>query len=100
MAGVKGQKGGGGKREGAGRKPAPIVAPEPANDSLDFLRGVMNDVSQKPELRVRAAITIAQYEHAKPGEGGKKESRAEAAKFAGEGKFGAGGPPRLVSIRP
>ena len=98
MAGVKGRSGG--KREGGGRKPAPFIAPEGAGDSLDFLRGVMNDLSQKPELRVRAAITIAQYEHAKPGEGGKKESRAEAAKTAGVGKFGTGGAPRLVSVKP
>ena len=98
MAGTKGRSGG--PRQGSGRKPAPIIAPESAADSLEFLRGVMNDVSQKPELRVRAAIEVAKYEHAKPGEGCKKESRAEAAKSAGEGKFGAGGPPRLVSVKP
>lgn len=49
-------------------------------------------------LQVRAAIAAVQYTHAKKGEGGKKDEKAEAAKAAGQGRFGAPpAPPRLVT---
>lgn len=96
MAGKKGRSGG--KRPGAGRPPKEKPAgpaPKPAEDPLAFLLGVMNDVAQDPQLRVKAAIAAAQYTHQKKGEGGKKESKAAAAKKVA-GRFGPPTAPKLV----
>ena len=97
MAGVKGRSGG--PRPGSGRPPSEFTPPEAHDDSLDFLRSVMTDLSQKPELRVRAAITLAQYEHAKVSDIGKKGEKQEAAKEASKGKFGAAKPPKLSAVK-
>jgi phage terminase small subunit len=99
MAGKPGMKGGGGARVGAGRPKAEkpeFIPPPPGDTPLDFLKGVMNDISQEPKLRVQAAIAAAQYEHLKMGEGGKKDQKGEAAKRAGSGKYAAAAPPKLV----
>lgn len=48
-------------------------------DPADFLKAVMNDVSEDVKLRVDAAKVLMQYTHAKPGEKGKKQERQEAA---------------------
>jgi phage terminase small subunit len=97
MAGVKGRSGG--ARPGAGRpkKPVEKLAIE-TDDPLKFLIGVMQDGDQDPKLRVRAAIAAAQYTHAKKGEGGKKDERADAAKKAGAGKFAPTAPPKLTVV--
>jgi phage terminase small subunit len=63
--------------------------PAPAEDPLDFMKGVMNDLTADPKLRLDAAKALAMYTKQKPGEGGKKEEKAAAAKEAGKGKFGA-----------
>lgn len=84
-----------------GRKEALIEAKQQANDAgkpfdigslskmysdpADFLRAVMNDVSEDVKLRVDAAKVLMPYVHAKPGEKGKKAERQERAeKVAGK----------------
>lgn len=62
---------------------------------LDYMLAVMNDVTAEPARRDRMAIAAAPFIHAKPGEAGKKEGRAEAAREAAQGKFRASEPPRL-----
>lgn len=118
MAGQPGRSGG--ARPGAGRpkgsknakpraKPGPKPsadppAPEdgaavtpnalkPADDPLDFLLGVMNNLAADPRLRVRAAIAAVQYKHTKRGDGGKRDEVADKAKKAGAGRFAPPKPP-------
>lgn len=63
--------------------------------SLDMLQHVYNNPKMTMTARMQAAIQALPYEHAKIGEKGKKEKRAEEAeKQAGEGKFQTGRPPR------
>lgn len=107
MAGVKGRSGGprknsGGVRPGAGRKPKPppvISADLPKDDDPRiFLTALMNDPLADARLRLDAAKALLPYIAQKPGEVGKKEERAQAAKKAGRGKFAPVAPPlRLVS---
>ena len=66
------------------------------DDPKDFLRAVMNYAGEDMKLRVDAAKVLMPYEHAKPGEMGKKEQKAEAAKDAGKGRFSQSAPPRLA----
>lgn len=106
MAGVKGKSGGaransGGARPGAGRKPkAPeekaTIAATGDQTPLEFLLSVMRDNTIEDRLRIDAAKTAAQYCHLKKGDGGIKEEKAEKAKKAGSGKFGAAAPPKLI----
>lgn len=58
------------------------------DDPKDFLRAVMNYAGEDMKLRVDAAKVLMPYEHAKPGEVGKKTERQEraekvASKFSG-----------------
>lgn len=98
-------KGGGGARPGSGRKPKPkeeklTIASSGAQTPLEFLLSVMNDNEIEDRLRIDAAKTAAQYCHLKKGDGGIKDEKAEAAKKAGAGKFGAAAPPlRIVKSR-
>lgn len=113
-------KGGGGRREGAGRKraePVLLRVAVPASDSgsklIDadqltlahkdpkiFLLALMNDLEADIKLRADAAKSLMPFMHMKKGEGGVKDERKEAAKKAGAGKFGAAPPPlRVVSNR-
>lgn len=122
MAGVKGRSGGarpnsGGARPGAGRKPKePQPLPQieatkaskdpellevtPVTDGgmtpLDFLLAVMRSPEVDGKLRLEAAKTAAQYCHLKKGDGGIKDEKAEKAKKAASGKFGAAPPPLRV----
>ena len=91
-------KGRGGIRKGAGRprKAPPLLEAKGDEDSLEFLRLVMHDNTIDARTRTRAAVALAQYEHTKRGDGGKKEEKGRAAKAAGEGKFKPAAPPRLV----
>ena len=105
MSGVKGKSGG--KRPGAGRKPAPkvvIAGPAPFTveslahkDPQTFLMALMNDIEADVKVRADAAKALLPFMHQKLGEGGKKDLKQEAAKKAGTGKFGAIVPPHLVS---
>ena len=109
MAGKPGMKGGGGARQGAGRKkqaPTIISIPVPVADSLAhkdpkvFLLALMNDLEADVKLRADAAKSLMPFMHPKIGEGGKKDEKQEAAKKAGSGKFGAAPPPlRIVNNR-
>ena len=109
MAGKPGMKGGGGKREGSGRKVEPvktlaITIPDGLPGSLVhkdpkiFLLALMNDLEADVKLRADAAKALLPFMHAKI-EGGIKDAKQDAAKKAGAGKFGASAPPRLVSSR-
>lgn len=115
MAGVKGMKGCGGARPGAGRKKK-VVAPVDASqkpvveqpeqqqpdqipqgdfDMLELLQNVALGKVKATPLQVRAAIAAVQYTHTKRADGGKKEELASKAKSAGN-KFAASAPPKLV----
>ena len=87
MAGQPGKSGG--KRPGAGRKPAvavkldipvPLAATIAHSDSKVFLIALMNDNEADVKLRLEAAKALIGYKHQKLGEGGKKEEKANAAK--------------------
>jgi len=100
MAGVKGMKGGGGSRPGAGRPRKQAVNPENpleiiGDEPKAFLESVMKNSIIHPDLRIRAATALLPYLYAKKGDAGKKETRAEAAKKV-SGKFAPAAPPRLV----
>ena len=76
----------------------PAVDPDPhipaaADDPLEFMRRMMNDLEAEPKLRLDAAKALASFTVAKPGEGGKKDQKADAAKQAGQGRFAAAPPP-------
>ncbi len=109
MAGVKGRSGGprknaGGARPGAGRPRTKVPDDEiPAVplgdiDMLTMLQRVACGMIEASPLQVRAAIAAVQYTHAKKGEGGKKDERADAAKEAGK-KFASAPPPPLRAVK-
>jgi phage terminase small subunit len=57
----------------------------------------MRSESVDDKLRLEAAKCAAQYMHLKKGDGGIKDEKAEKAKKASTGKFGASAPPlRMV----
>jgi phage terminase small subunit len=117
MAGVKGKSGG--KRPGAGRKPAQARGAKPKSSAagevpaggdcvadaksplddavkrepLEFLELVMNDPTAPLKERIRAGVAAAQYRHTKRGDGGKKEEAAGKAAKAATGRFGPRKPP-------
>jgi phage terminase small subunit len=65
-------------------------------DPLEFLRHVTNDSAEDPRLRLDAAKAWASYTVPKPGEKGKKEEKADAAKKVA-GRFSAAQAPiRMV----
>lgn len=109
MAGVKGRSGGARPNSGpkpAGPKPLPqtVVLNEPVQSAvvgegptpLEFLLAVMRDPAVDGKLRLEAAKTAAMYCHLKKGDGGVKDEKAEKAKKAGSGKFGAAPAPKLI----
>lgn len=85
---------------GAASPPKPPVlldvAPEECEDSLDFLRAVIRDQKAPADLRVRAAISLAQYEHTRSKDGGKNLAKTQKSREAANGKFAPGEPPRLA----
>jgi phage terminase small subunit len=107
MAGVKGKSGGarpnsGGARPGAGRKPKPPPSPvpQPEKDMLQLLQDIARGLTDATPLQVRAAVAAVQYTHTKKGDGGVKDERADRAKKAATGRFGADAPPlKLVGNR-
>lgn len=83
------------------RKDEPAIDPNPhipgqAGDPLEFMRSMMNDLEAEPKLRLDAAKALAAFTVAKPGEQGKKDQKADAAKKASAGRFGQSAPPRLA----
>ena len=93
MAGVKGMKGGGGSRPGAGRKPK-AAAPTVESDPVAFLTAVMEGEIIPSPSQLHAATTLAKLK-ANP-VGGKKDQRVEAAASLATGRFGARPPPLKV----
>lgn len=57
-------------------------------DPLEYMRQVMRDADEDPRLRLEAAKALASFTIAKPGSQGKKEQQKDAARKAGEGRFG------------
>lgn len=110
MAGVKGRSGGaranaGGARPGAGRKrqEAVYVPPEAARvddaeplDPRPTLELVALGHLEVSAQQFKALTALLPYVHTKKGEGGKKDSKADAAKKAAGGRFGAAPPPLRV----
>lgn len=97
MAGVKGRSGG--ARKGAGRKAKPLVyLPhlDGGDDALEFLASVRKDTKAPADLRVRAAVSEAQYTHVRTRDGGKNLVKTEKSRDAAKGKFAPGAPPKLV----
>lgn len=97
MAGVKGRSGG--ARKGAGGKPKPLVyLPhlDGGEDALDFLAAVRRDKKAPADLRVRAAISEAQYTHVRTRDGGKNVAKSDKAKEAAKGRLAPGAPPLRV----
>jgi hypothetical protein len=62
-------------------------------DPLDYMRRVWNDPNESPDRRDRLAMAAMPYVHLKPGEGGKKDAKEEAATKAAGGKFKVGKSP-------
>lgn len=94
--------------------PEPIPAPEPAleqpkitkidvsvsdclkhKDPKVFLLALMNDYEADIKLRADAAKALMPFMHQKVSEG-IKDAKADAAKKAAGGKFGAAQPPKLI----
>jgi hypothetical protein len=66
---AKGRPKTGGRKKGARNKRTLAAEPKVYPNSLDHLAAVMaatDDPSTTPELRLRAAIALAQYQHPKP----------------------------------
>jgi phage terminase small subunit len=63
--------------------------PTAEEDPLKFLAAIMLDPEAEPRLRFDAAKALASFTVSKPGEKGKKEDKAEAAKVASKGRFAA-----------
>jgi hypothetical protein len=84
----------GGRQPGTPNKKTALVnaafdaATSNANLSpLDFLLGVMRDVSVSPELRIKAAQAAAPYVHAKPGRSPATDSVVRAKHIEGACEF-------------
>ena len=80
----------------AGRQVNPGAIAKTYDDPAAFLLDVINDQVEDMKLRVDAAKAMMPYKHAKIGEQGKKEQKADKAKAAAKGKFSASAPPKLV----
>jgi phage terminase small subunit len=65
------------------------------SDPKAFLLAAMNDQNTEPKLRIDAAKTLMPFVHAKVGEAGKKDAKANAANKAAS-KFGGLPTPKLV----
>lgn len=65
-------------------------------DPLEFLKHVTNDCGEDPRLRLDAAKAWASFTVAKPGEKGKKEEKADAAKKVASKFATASAPIRAV----
>lgn len=100
MAGIKGMKGGGGVRKGAGRKPkqlnVELIKMDKGTDPKEFLMSIVGDECADPRVRIDAAKALLPYTHPKLGEGGKKEQRNEEAKKVAS-RFAPAAPPKLVA---
>lgn len=84
-------------------KAPPIDDGEPdlfdkTDDPREFLKAAMNNPALDPRQRIDAAKALMPFEHQKLGEGGKKQTKMDAAKkAAGGGKFASGSAPKLAA---
>jgi hypothetical protein len=66
------------------QKPSEAIATEArAAGVMQYMLAVMNDETASKERRDRMAVTLARYLCPRPGDKGKKDNAAEAAKWAG-----------------
>ncbi len=99
MAGVKGMKGGGGKRPGAGRPPnPPITTAAEGGEAEAFLRELIADKNADARLRLEAAKALIAYQKPKMGEQGKKDAKKDAA-HAASARFSIPLAPRLTLVK-
>lgn len=77
--------------EAQAQDPGTEVAAVPGgfSDPKDFLRAVMNCATVDIRVRQTAAVALMPFEHAKKGDGGKKEDAAKKAGEVAGGKFGS-----------
>ncbi len=69
------------------------------SDPKAFLLAAMNDQTTEPKLRIDAAKTLMPFVHAKVGEAGKKDAKADAAKKAASKFAPTAAPLKLVGRR-
>jgi hypothetical protein len=76
---------------------AVVIPPVQSKTPREYMLDIVNDETADQARRDRLAIAAAPFVHARAGEGGKKEERAQAAKKASTGKFApVAAPLRLV----
>jgi len=63
-----------------------------------FLMAVMNDQEAGARVRIEAARALMPYQHAKKGDGGKKEEQRAAAQKASRGRFAPATTPKLLLV--
>ena len=69
-------------------------------DSIEFLEAVVAHPKMPLGRRIEAAKTLLPFQHAKIGEKGKKETKADGAKELAEGRnaYGSRKPPKLAAV--
>lgn len=67
--------------------------------AMAILEDIANDKTIDVITRVNAAKALLPYQAKKTRETGKKQDKAEAAKEAGKGRFGAMSGPKVVSLK-
>ncbi|MFT0533941.1 terminase small subunit [Castellaniella hirudinis] len=65
------------------------------SDPQDFLKALMNDVSEDMKLRLDAAKALMPFTHERKGEASKKSAKEDAANKAMQGRFAVPAAPRL-----
>ena len=76
-----------------------LVNIPPTDDPLEVLKAVMNNPRLDVKIRMRAAVTMAQYTNIKKADGGKKDARNDAAcELVLTSKFAPQPPPRLAIV--
>lgn len=82
------------------RKALAEIFPSGPEDPLEFLQSVQQNVLLNADLRIKAAMKLADFKHVKPGEKGKKEQDLDDAENVGKtSRFGVSAPPKLISSR-
>ena len=85
--------------ESAVNEDSGLVDIPPTDDPLEVLKAVMNNPRLDVKIRMRAAVTMAQYTNIKKADGGKKDARNDAAcELVLTSKFAPQPPPRLAIV--
>jgi phage terminase small subunit len=88
--------------DGSGATPSQNLNPSDAlqtEDPVAFLRALMMDPTVDIKLRQDSAKRLIAYEKKKPGDRGKKDDQADAAKVAADGKFAPMKAPKLHAVK-